>query len=159
VRYSQILVENRRFNLPHLYLAPPFGVTPLEFCRDLWHQKTRRTALSYGIKISLVGSLDWSQNTLVTDGENYNSQDLRRAVKMPHLRRTWTVQSYSSGCANVHPYLIHASLATKIHMPNDISMGSAVFAELMADSPYTSQCAAPSPFKAAHLQQGIWTPI
>jgi len=50
------LVENRRFNLPHLYLAPPLGVTPLEFRRDLWHQKTRRIALLCGIKISLVGS-------------------------------------------------------------------------------------------------------
>jgi len=26
-----ILVENRRFNLPHLYLGLPLGVTPLEF--------------------------------------------------------------------------------------------------------------------------------
>jgi len=25
------LVENHRFNLPHLYLAPPLGVNPLEF--------------------------------------------------------------------------------------------------------------------------------
>ena len=58
VRYSQILVENRRFNVPHFYLAPPSGVTPLEFRRDLWHQKTRMIALSCGIKISPVGSLD-----------------------------------------------------------------------------------------------------
>jgi len=50
VRYSQILVENHRFNLPHLYLASLSGVTPLEFCRDHWHQKTRRIALSCGIK-------------------------------------------------------------------------------------------------------------
>jgi len=28
------------FNLPRLHLAHPFGVTPFEFCRDLWHQKT-----------------------------------------------------------------------------------------------------------------------
>jgi len=40
------LVENRRFNLPHLYLTPPLGVTPLEFRRNLWHQKTRKIALS-----------------------------------------------------------------------------------------------------------------
>ena len=53
-----ILVENRRFNLRHLYLAPPLGVTPLEFRRDLWHQKTRKIALSCGTKISPVGSLD-----------------------------------------------------------------------------------------------------
>jgi len=39
------LVENRRFNLPHLYL------TPLEeFRRNLWHQKTTGIALSCGIK-------------------------------------------------------------------------------------------------------------
>jgi len=45
------LVENRRFNqLPHLYLAPPSGVTPLEFCRHLWYQKTRRIALSCNIQ-------------------------------------------------------------------------------------------------------------
>jgi len=44
------LVENRRFSLPHLYLAPPLGVTPFEFSRDLWHQETRRIALSCGVK-------------------------------------------------------------------------------------------------------------
>jgi len=54
VRYSQIMLENRRFNLPHLYLAPLLGVTALEFRRDLWHQKTRRIALLYGIK-SIAG--------------------------------------------------------------------------------------------------------
>jgi len=55
---GQILVENRRFNIPHLHLALPLGVTPFEFRQDLWRQKTRRIALSYGIKISPVGSLD-----------------------------------------------------------------------------------------------------
>jgi len=53
--YSQILVENRGFNLPHLNLAPLSRVTPLEFRRYLWHQKTRRIALSCGIKILPVG--------------------------------------------------------------------------------------------------------
>jgi len=43
-------VENRRFNLPHLYLAPLSGVTPFEFRRDLSRQKTRRIALSCGVK-------------------------------------------------------------------------------------------------------------
>ena len=78
MRYSQILVENRRFNLPHLYLALPLGVTPLEFRRDLWQQKTRRIARSCGVKISPVGSLDESQRTRMTDGQkdrqNYDSQ-------------------------------------------------------------------------------------
>jgi len=62
------MVENRRFNLPHLHLAPPFGLTPLEFRQDLWHQKTRMIALSCNIKISTVGSLDQSQSMRVTDG-------------------------------------------------------------------------------------------
>jgi len=39
-RYSEILVENHRLNLPHLYLAPRLGVTPLEFRSDFWRQKT-----------------------------------------------------------------------------------------------------------------------
>jgi len=52
------LVENCRFNLPHLDLAPPSGVSPLEFRRDLWRRKTRRITLSCDIKISPVGSLD-----------------------------------------------------------------------------------------------------
>ena len=29
--YSDLLVENREFFIPHLYLAPPQGVTPSEF--------------------------------------------------------------------------------------------------------------------------------
>jgi len=85
-----MLVENRNFNPPHLYLVPPSGVTLLEFCRDLWHQKTRRIALSCGIKISPVGSLDYSISTRVTngrmdrqDGQNYDSQD-RASIAASH---------------------------------------------------------------------------
>jgi len=33
-------------------------MTPLEFRRDLWRQKIRRIALSRGVKIPPVGSLD-----------------------------------------------------------------------------------------------------
>ena len=29
------------FDPPHLHLVPPYGVTPVEFRGDLWHQKTR----------------------------------------------------------------------------------------------------------------------
>jgi len=28
------------FNIPHLYLVSPLGVTPLEFRSDLWHEQT-----------------------------------------------------------------------------------------------------------------------
>ena len=33
--YSDLLVENREFFIPHLYLAPPQGVTPSEFREGL----------------------------------------------------------------------------------------------------------------------------
>ena len=55
LRYSEILVENRRLNLPHLYLAPPLGVTLLEFRRDFWRQKTRVPGLSYGVLCVILG--------------------------------------------------------------------------------------------------------
>jgi len=35
------MVENRHLSLAHLYLAPPLGVTPLEFRLDFRHQKWR----------------------------------------------------------------------------------------------------------------------
>jgi len=82
MRYSQILVENRRFNLPHLYLALLSGVTPLEFRRDLWQQKTRGIALSCGIKnitgsfFGLVIKHVYDRRTDgQTDRQNYDSQD------------------------------------------------------------------------------------
>ena len=34
------------FDPPHLYLAPPKGVIPVEFRGDLWHPKTRVPGLS-----------------------------------------------------------------------------------------------------------------
>jgi len=49
------------------------------------------------------------------------------------VRRTWTVQWYSSGGANVHPSL---SLGPP-KSSNGISIGSAVFAQLTAEGPYT----------------------
>ena len=36
------------FNLPHLHLAYPLGITPSKFRRDLWRQQTRISGLSYG---------------------------------------------------------------------------------------------------------------
>jgi len=37
------------FNPPHLHMAPPIGVNPLEFCRDLWRHKSSVHGLSYGM--------------------------------------------------------------------------------------------------------------
>ena len=35
LRDNGLLVENREIFIPHLYLAPPQGVTPLEFREDV----------------------------------------------------------------------------------------------------------------------------
>ena len=37
------------FDPPHRHLAPPQGVTPVEFRGDLWRQKTRVSGLSCGV--------------------------------------------------------------------------------------------------------------
>jgi len=56
-------VENRRLNLPHLYLAPPLGVTLLEFRQEFWRQKARVPGLSYGVDLAIL-----VEHRLVTDG-------------------------------------------------------------------------------------------
>jgi len=48
--------------------------------------------------------------------------------------------------ARLRPYLIHAFLGRRqVHIPNGISIGSAVFAHLTAESHYTLQWAAAFP--------------
>ena len=52
-------------------------------------------------------------------------------TERPHHRGTWTVQLYSSGGTNVHPPSNTCFLApTPLSIPNGISIGSAVFAQL-----------------------------
>ena len=48
LRYSELLVENCDIFRPHLCLAAPQGVTPLEFREDLDIHKTRMNGLSCG---------------------------------------------------------------------------------------------------------------
>ena len=43
VRYSLKIAD---FKISNLYLAPPLGVIPLEFRRDIWHQKNGVPVLS-----------------------------------------------------------------------------------------------------------------
>ena len=42
------------FDPPYLHLAPPYGVTPVEFRGNLWHQKTR-VPLHYFVWARVVG--------------------------------------------------------------------------------------------------------
>jgi len=69
-------VENRQFaatvpafNLSHLHLthlAPPLVMTPFEFCRDLWHQKT---SVLDGVVCIILRFAISVEHRLVTDGQ------------------------------------------------------------------------------------------
>ena len=46
---ASYLSKFANFDLPHLHLASPLGVTPFELRKDFWHQKTRLPGLSCGV--------------------------------------------------------------------------------------------------------------
>jgi len=47
---------------------------------------------------------------------------------------------------------------TQVHIPNGISINSATFAQLMAETTYTFQWAVPFPLKISISHRRIWTP-
>ena len=57
------------FDPPHLHLAPPQGVIPVEFRGDLWHQKTRIPGLSSGVVCVILRLAVLVELRLVTDGQ------------------------------------------------------------------------------------------
>ena len=57
------------FDPPHLHLAPPQGVTPVEFRGDLWHQKTRLPGVSCGLVCVILRFAVLVKHRLVTDGQ------------------------------------------------------------------------------------------
>ena len=61
------MVENRAIFIPHLYLAPPRGVTPSEFREDLDIHKTRMNGLSCGEESMTICSAVLIQYQRVTD--------------------------------------------------------------------------------------------
>ena len=56
------------FDPPHLYLAPLYGVTPVEFHGDLWHQKTILIGLSCDVVCVILCLAVLVELRLVTDG-------------------------------------------------------------------------------------------
>ena len=102
----------------------------------------------------------------------------RATIIRSHHRRTWTVQLYSSGGANVHPIYrkpkmvaMATSLSTygphptrllrpiRVHNPNSIPIGSAVFAQMTVECPLVYNGTSILPQKFAPSHGGIWTPI
>ena len=74
-RYGELFVEIRR-----LYpTKPPFGalvgVTPIEFRKDFWRQKTRVPGLSCGVVCVILSLAVLIQYRLVTDGRTDRHTD------------------------------------------------------------------------------------
>ena len=59
------------FDQPHLHLAAPQGVIPVEFLRDLWHQETRVPGLSCGVIYVFLHLAILVEHRLVTDRRIY----------------------------------------------------------------------------------------
>jgi len=55
------------FDPPHLHLAPPQGVTPVEFRGNLWHQKSRIPVLSCVVVCVILRLAVVVELRLVTD--------------------------------------------------------------------------------------------
>ena len=55
------------FDPPHPHSAPSYGVTPVVFRGDLWHQKTRVTGLSCGVVCVILRLAGLVEHRLVTD--------------------------------------------------------------------------------------------
>jgi len=57
------------FNLPHLHLAPLFGVIPYEFYQDLGCHKTRVPRLSCGVVCLILHLAVSAEHRLVSNGQ------------------------------------------------------------------------------------------
>jgi len=64
---SDYLPKVANFDPPHLRLAPPYGVTPVEFRGDLWCQETRVPGLSCGVVCVILHLAVLVEHRLVTD--------------------------------------------------------------------------------------------
>jgi len=80
-------------------------------------------AVSIACRIGLDASTDSEKKLRIRSAEKLShstarhqnrkrqrTSDPSNLTKRAHRRRTWTIQSYSQGCANVHHHLTHASL-------------------------------------------------
>ena len=67
-KYSGHLSNVADFDPPHLHLAPPQGVVPVEFHEDLWQQKTRVPGLSCGVVYVILRLAVLVEQRLVSDG-------------------------------------------------------------------------------------------
>jgi len=72
-----MLVKNVRFYLPNIATSVwlSVGGPPLEFRRDLWHQKSRIPGLSYSVVCVILGLVVLIEPRLVTDRQTVGRTD------------------------------------------------------------------------------------
>jgi len=69
-----------KFDLPYLHLAPLLEVTPFEFQKDFWHQKTRVPRLSREIVCVILRLAVLVELQLVTNTQRNRQTDRHRAM-------------------------------------------------------------------------------
>jgi len=67
MRWFGVVKGHSDFNLLRLHLAPPLGVTPVEFPQHLWQQNTRIPELSCGFVFVILRLAVLVEHRLVTD--------------------------------------------------------------------------------------------
>ena len=77
---ASYLLKVADFDPPHLYLAPPQGVTPVKFRGNLWRQETRVPGLSCGVVCVILRLSVLVEHRLVTDGQTDRQTDGHRAM-------------------------------------------------------------------------------
>ena len=69
------------FDPPHLHSAPSWGVTPVDFRGDLWHQITRVPGLSRGVVCVILRLAVLVELRLVTDRHRQTQTDTDRQTQ------------------------------------------------------------------------------
>ena len=83
----QVICGNSHFDLTHLHLAPPLGVTPVEFQKDFWHQKTRVTGLLCAVVCMFLCLAILVEHWLVTDRQAHRRTNDHGIYRTEHSWR------------------------------------------------------------------------
>jgi len=108
------LTKVANFNLPHLPLAPPFGVIPFEFCRDLRRQKTRVPGLWWGILCMFLRLAISVEHRLVVDKQTGRHTTMAYA----YTALAWRCAVKTVRCATIVLWYYPTLYFTTIFVPS-----------------------------------------
>ena len=98
------------FDPPHLHLAPPLGVTPVEFREDLWLQKTSVPGLARDVVCMILRLAILVEYRLVTDGHRRTRTqahgEYRGCIASRGNKKTYL---YTQGGSDVISFRVSAS--------------------------------------------------